>query len=73
MEGRMKFWKPLSKFRYSDERDEFKYHADFALTEGEIIEVIINGKPLLKDKVPKGEEWKYHFEMAVESFKGGTD
>lgn len=64
----MKFWKPLSKYRYTDDRNEYKYHTDFALKEGETIEVIINGKRLLKDEVPKGEEWKYHFEMAVESF-----
>ena len=64
----MKIWKPLSKFRYSDERNEYKYHTDFALREREKIEVFINGKILLRDKVLQGEERKYHFEMAVESF-----
>jgi len=33
----MRIWKPLCKFRYSDERDEYKYHTDFALEEGEEI------------------------------------
>ena len=64
----MKIWKPLSQFYYSDERNEYKYHTDFALEEGEKIEVFINGKVLLRDKVLPGEERKYHFEMAVERF-----
>jgi len=64
----MKIWKPLTKFRYSDERDEYKYHTDFSLEAGEEIEISINGYILLTDRVPKGVERKYHFEMAVESF-----
>jgi len=64
----MKIWKPLTKFCCSDERNEYKYHIDFSLEEGEEIEVVINGYILLTDRVPKGEERKYHFEMAVESF-----
>ena len=67
----MKIWKPLSKFRYSDERDEYKYHTDFSLSEGETIVIYINGKLLLEDKVSEGEK-KYHLEMAVESFAGET-
>ena len=65
----MKIWKPLVKYRYSDERDEVKYHTDFALEEDEIIEVSINGKILIKEKIPKGEIHKFHFEMAEEVFK----
>ena len=64
----MKIWKPLSQFYYSHERNEYKYHTDFALKEKEKIEVFINGKLLLRDEVLQGEERKYHFEMAVESF-----
>jgi len=64
----MKVWKPLTKFYYSDERNEYKYHTDFSLGAGEEIEIKINGHLLLKNRVPKGEELKYHFEMAVESF-----
>jgi len=63
----MKIWKPLSKFYYSDQRDEYKYHTDFALEKGEVIEVFINGERILKDSVSYGER-KYHFEMAVENF-----
>ena len=64
----MKVWKPLSKFRYSEERDEYKYHTDFALEEREDIVIFINGKELIREIVPEGKEKKYHFEMAVESF-----
>jgi len=64
----MKIWKPLIKFRYTDDRDEYKYHTDFSLEEFEQIEILINGKLLLIDRVPKGTEKKYHLEMAVESF-----
>lgn len=66
----MKIWKPLSKYYYSDERSEYKYHTDFALEDLEEIEVLINGKSLLKDRVSKGKIKKYHFEMAVENFEG---
>ncbi len=70
----MKIWKPLTKFRYTDERDEYKYHTDFALEEGESILVLIGRdggtgkKVLLNENVPKGMLKKYHFELAVESF-----
>jgi len=69
----LKIWKPLSKYYYSDERNEYKYHTDFSLEDLEEIVVFINGKELLREVVPRGWERKYHFEMAVESFKGGTD
>ena len=69
----MKVWKPLSKFRYSEERDEYKYHTDFALEETEDIVIFINGKELLREIVPTGKERKDHFEMAVESFDKTTD
>lgn len=65
----MEIWKPLVKYRYSDERNEFKYHTDFALREDEIIEISINGKMLIKEKMPKGEIHKFHFEMAEEVFE----
>ena len=64
----MKIWKPLSKFRYTDERNEYKYHTDFALEEGERIIVMINGKILIDDYVSPDRIKKYHLEMAVESF-----
>ena len=64
----MRVWKPLSKYRYSKERDEYKYHTDFALEEGDDIIVYNNGEKLLSEYIPKGEERKYHFEMAVERF-----
>lgn len=64
----MRFWKPLSKYRYSDDRDEVKYHSDFLLDEGETIEIILNGETLLKEETPKGKVCKFHFQMAVESF-----
>ena len=69
----MKIWKPLTKFRYSDERDEYKYHTDFSLETAEVIEVLINGKSLLTEIIPADEERKYHFEMAVESFAEKPD
>lgn len=64
----MKIWKPLSKFRYTDERDEYKYHTDFALEEGERILIMINGKTLIDDYVLPNRVKKYHLEMAVENF-----
>ena len=64
----MKIWKPLSKYRYTEDRDEVKYHTDFLLEEGEEIEVIIAGKTIIKEKTPQGKDWKFHFEMAVEEF-----
>ena len=64
----MKIWKPLTKFRYSDERNEVKYHTDFSLEAGDSMVVIVNGERLIQEIIPKGEERKYHFEMAVESF-----
>ena len=67
----MKFWKPLSKFRYSDERDEFKYHTDFSLDPGESMEFFLSNNynhPLIREKVPEGKVYKIHFEMAVEIF-----
>jgi len=66
----MKIWKPLTKFYYSDQRNEYKYHTDFSLEVGEEIVITINGKRLLKDYVLYGQEKKYHLEMAVESFEG---
>jgi len=70
----MIYWKPLSKYRYSRERNEFKYHTDFQLDEGEEIEVKLAGKTIIKDEVPQGKEWRYHLEIACESFppKGQT-
>jgi len=64
----MKFWKPLSKFRYSDERNEFKYHTDFSIDPGESMEFSIDGVPWIREKVPPGKVYKIHFEMAVEIF-----
>lgn len=68
----MRFWKKLTKFRYSKDRDEYKYHTDFSLEKGEEIEITINGETLLKEKVPVKER-KYHLELAVESFKEKND
>lgn len=65
----MKIWKPLSKFRYSEERNEFKYHTDFSLKKSENIELKINGKTIIKEKPPKGKIYKIHFEMAIEIFE----
>jgi len=64
----MKIWKPLTKYYYSDQRNEYKYHTDFSLEEGEEIAVIINGETILENTVPRGIEQKYHLEIAVESF-----
>lgn len=68
----MKVWKPLSKYRYTDDRNEIKYHTDFSLEPGETIEVLINGKPLIREKMPDGRIYKFHFEMAVEAFENET-
>lgn len=65
----MIIWKPLTKFRYSKERNEFKYHTDFALKEGESIEKSYEELiKIFQEKVPKGKIQKIHFEMAVEEF-----
>jgi hypothetical protein len=65
----MKVWKPLSKYRYTDDRDEVKYHTDFSLEYGEEIEVLVNGKLLMQEKVPNNKIYKFHFELAVEAFE----
>ena len=64
----MIYWKPLSKYRYTKDRDEVKYHTDFLLEPGEEIEVKLAGKTIIKEKTPQGKEWKFHFEMACEAF-----
>ena len=64
----MEIWKPLVKYRYTEERNELKYHTDFSLKEGEIIEVKINGEKIIRIKIPKNEIHKFHFEMAEEIF-----
>jgi len=65
----MEVWKELTKYWYSAQRNEYKYHTDFSLDEGETIEVIVNGKKLIDEIVPKGELHKIHFEMAEEIYK----
>lgn len=69
----MRIWKPLTKFWYSNERNEFKYHTDFSLKEGESIETIINDKRLLIEMPHEGEIYKIHYEMAIEIFKEEKD
>ena len=64
----MKIWKPLTKFRYTEDRNEWKYHTDFAVEEGERIENFKELMPIFKEKCPKNKIWKIHFEMAVEEF-----
>ena len=34
----MIIWKPLTKYRYSEQRNEVKYHTDLALEEGDRLE-----------------------------------
>jgi len=61
-------WKSLTKYRYSKERNEVKYHTDFRLTEGNKIENYDELMKVFKEIVPQGKEWRIHFEMAVETF-----
>ena len=64
----MKIWKPLTKFRYTKDRNEWKYHTDFAVEENETIEKFRELMKIFKEKCPKGKIWKIHFEMAIEEF-----
>jgi len=61
-------WKPVVKFRYSKERNEYKYHTDFRLSEGKKVEDFDELMRIFKEKVPNDKEWRIHFEMAVEEF-----
>ncbi len=63
----MKFWKPLTKYRYSKERNEVKYHTDFMLDKEEGFELRF-ADFMFKEKVPKDKVWKCHLELAVEEF-----
>ena len=63
----MIIWKHLTKYWYSDQRKEHKYHTDFSLEEGECIEEYYKElMQVFKEKPSKGKVWKFHFEMAVE-------
>ena len=64
----MKIWKPLTKYSYSKERNEVKYHTDFGLVEGEKVGDYKELMDIFKEVVPQRKVWKIHFEMAVEEF-----
>ena len=64
----MKIWKPLTKFRYTKDRNEWKFHTDFAVESGEKIEEFRELMEIFKEKCPKGKEWRIHFEIAIEEF-----
>ena len=64
----MKIWKPLTKFYYSDERNEFKYHIDLMLEKEDTIALVINGKTVTMDTPPKGKVYKIHHGMSIETF-----
>ena len=64
----MKIWKPLTK--YKKFREEFAYHTDLRLDEGECFVIDFNGYGV-KECVPKNKIWKIHCEIAVEPFEDG--
>ena len=62
----MKTWKPLTKFK--KHRDEWAWHADFALEEGESLTLIMGEDLETLETCPKGKELKVHIEICVEPF-----
>ena len=64
----MIIWKPLSKYRYSTDRNELKFHTDFKLEEGEKMEDYKELMEVNKEVCPHGKVWKFHWEMAREEF-----
>ena len=64
----MIIWKPLTKYRYSEQRNEVKYHTDLALEEGEKLEDYKEFMEVLKVKTPNGKVRKIHLEIADEEF-----
>lgn len=64
----MRIWKPLTRYHYSSERNEWKYHTDFAVEEGESMSKFKELMKIFKEKCPKHKIWKIHFEVAVEEF-----
>ena len=65
----MKTWKPLTKFKKY--RDEWAWHADFALEAGEELRLIIAGEDHLMACPVKGIELRIHLEICVEPFDNG--
>jgi len=64
-------WKGLTKYRYSKQRNEIKFHTDFKIREGDKIKSNTELMKIFEKRVPKGKEWKIHFDMAVETFPKG--
>jgi len=64
----MIIWKPLTKYRYSEQRNEVKYHIDLALEEGEKLEDCKELMEVLKVETPNGKIRKIHLEIADEEF-----
>ncbi len=62
-------WKPLQ--RYSKQRQEWAYHCDLSLEEGEAFRIKVCGKEM-KEICPKGQEFKIHLEICIEPFKKDT-
>lgn len=63
----MKVWKPLTK--YKKQREEWAYHCDFTLEEGERFELKLPDGTGIKEVCPEGMIYKFHFEICVEPFK----
>jgi len=64
----MIIWKPLTKYRYSEQRNEVKYHTDLALEEGDRLEDCKELMEVLKVKTPNGKVRKIHLEICDEEF-----
>ena len=62
----MRTWKPLTKFH--KHREEWAYHCDFALEEGETLELKLPDGSGIKEVCPKGKVYKVHLEICVEPF-----
>lgn len=65
----MEIWKPLTK--YHKHREEWAYHCDFALEEGEEFRLILPDGRKIVEVCPKGKVYKFHFEVCVEPFDKG--
>ena len=64
----MKIWKPWTKFLKP--RDEWGYHADVALEEGEELSLLFPGDHFEKViKCPPNCELKLHIEICAETFE----
>ena len=62
----MKIWKKM-EFWWHDR--EWHFHSDIQIDPGELVEIKVAGKIVLRKKVPKGIIWKSHLAGSMQPFK----